>query len=155
MVDVAFAETVAGLNEIARLDYIYPEISDDGSLPPEQFDLAPMLGQPGVEFVKVGSEREPSGFFLLVQMNSVTWQFHTALTNTLRGPVAKAAVEGMFDLMFRHTPARKLVTFVPAFNRRAAMFAVTCGMTREGLLTSSFSKNNRLWDQAVFGITRG
>lgn len=154
-IDVSFAENAFGLNEIARLDYIYQDITDDGSPPASFFDIEPLLGRPGVEVVKVGKDKKPQGFFLLTQLNSITWQFHTALTLELRGPDAKKSVESMFDLMFTSTSAKKLVTFVPTFNRKAAMFAVTCGMSREGLLTSSFLKNNRLYDQVIFSIQRG
>ena len=91
---------------------------------------------------------------LMTKENLVTYWVHTNILPEGRGKIAiKAALKGI-KWMFDNTPCLKLNSWVPVFNRPAAVFAKQCGFKKEGLSEKSFMKNGKLYNQILFGLTK-
>jgi hypothetical protein len=152
---VRFERDAGPLNQILRIPSIFDASSEDGAADPNDVNLDAFANSSSARIVGAYCGQQLTGFFLLTQMSSVLWQFHTAIKPEFRGAAAMKAVQQMISLAFSELAAQKLITFVPTFNRGAAVFAVHCGLSRQGCITGSFLKNGELHDQIIFGISRG
>lgn len=124
---------------------IWPHIHDDGVEEPGPVDAD------GLYWLLIDGG---AGVFLLHQHNTVTYEVHTCLLPEMWGDKAKEATYLCRRWMFEHTPCRKLITNVPAYNLLALRFAKRCGMTTEGVNRKSYLKNGELMDQHVLGLTK-
>lgn len=153
-VRVQFEQDVSPLNSIVRRRDIYEATAEDGSPDPLDLDLAELSGNPSVRFVGAYAGEELAGFFLLTQMGSVLWQFHTAILPEHRGATAVVAAQRMLLLAFAQLGAEQIITFVPKFNRVASMYAGQIGLQRYGTVPQSFLKSGVAHDQILYGISR-
>ncbi len=67
---------------------------------------------------------------------------------------ALKAMRALFEWAWKNTPATRVVTKVPAFNRIALRFARRAGMTQFGINETSYRKNGTDHDQVLLGVTR-
>lgn len=131
---------------------IYPHIADDGCPPATEFEP---LEHPGVWYVLVRDEGRPLGLFVFVPQNSVCWEVHTCLLPWAWGRPAAIAAAEMARWIWEHTPCRRIVTSVAAYNRLALRFAERAGMTEYGRNPASWLKDGKLHDQVLLGMSRG
>jgi len=61
----------------------------------------------------------------------------------------------VLPFIFNNTSIRKLVAFIPAFNRLTVKLAKDAGFKQEGLISSAYAKNWRMHDLLVFGLSKG
>lgn len=130
---------------------VYPHLSDDGSLPADQFQ--PMAND-AIFYLLARDDKAPLGVFMLVPHNTVCYEVHTCmLPRAWGGPAQRAAFEGTL-WMFNHTKCTRIITNVPAYNTLAKRFAEDCGMTQFGINPKSFLKNGVLYDQYLLGVSK-
>lgn len=130
---------------------IYPHVSDDSSAPADSF-------QPPMHdsiYYLMPIDNEVMGVFMMVPVNAITFEVHTCILPEYWGKKAAEAARLCAEWMFAHTPCRKIITHVPAYNRLAYRFARQAGMTEEGRIKDSFLKNGQVYDQHLLGLSKG
>ena len=85
--------------------------------------------------------------------NGVTCQVHTSTTPELSGP-AKDFVAEAIAWGWENTRYSKIIYLVPSFNRLADRLCRSCGFKKEGIITKSFLKNFKLYDQVIYGMSK-
>ncbi|MDH3981272.1 MAG: GNAT family N-acetyltransferase [Kiritimatiellaceae bacterium] len=132
---------------------IYPDITDDGSPEPEDFNAA--SGENIYYLIVRRDDNEAVGLFFVHPHNAILYEIHTCLLPTCRGECADKAAQLVLDWIFEHITCEKLITHVPAFNKPAYSYAKRAGLVKEGVNRSSFLKDGQLYDLLLMGITRG
>ncbi len=94
------------------------------------------------------------GIFMLEPRNLVTYEVHTMLLPDARGKAVDIA-KGALHWVFYNTPCLKIITHVPSFNVLAKRLSSRCGMKLIGNNESSFLKDGILYDQFIYGISKG
>lgn len=129
---------------------VWPWISDDACGNPE--DYHPPITH-GVLFVKVLHEKTPIGCLMLVGVNAVTIEQHTALLPEWRNKFTKAAFLAELEFIRDILPTVKRIrTWVPAFNRPALCAARAVGFDECGKEEKSFLHGGQLHDMHLFGV---
>jgi len=134
------------VREILSHPSIWPHIHEDGTDEPapddhEQFHW--MLVSDGA----------PAGVFLLHPRTSRCLEMHTCLLPRIWGAGASEAARLLANYVFQELGALKLVTNVPASNRRALRFAQASGGKIEGVNRASFMRNGVMEDLIMLGLT--
>lgn len=130
---------------------IYAAASADGAPPAENFAPCELEG---IRYVAVRRDAETVGIWMLVPHSTVCWEIHTALLKTIRGKDAVLAAELMKQWVWSSTTCLRLITNVPAFNRRTIVFCHMVGMEPFGNNGKSFMKDGKLHDQLMFGLSK-
>ena len=105
-------------------------------------------------FVKVEDEGRVLGMFMLSPLNSVCFEIHTCLFPHIAPSTMFKIVEEGYKWLFEATCIKKLITYVPSFNKKALRFAKFSGMKEEGIITKSFLREGVLVDQILLGIEK-
>lgn len=134
---------------------IYPHVADDSAPPAEKFTSAKVVGAPGIHFLAPIVDGAPMGVFMLARQNGIMYEIHTCILPAYWGRQALDGAAAMVLWMFTNTSCRKLMTWVPVYNRLAYKFALRAGMVDEGLSKRSFLRNGVLFDQHLLGMERG
>lgn len=129
---------------------VYPTISDDGCPEASEFDVTTFFGP----FFLVLSPNEWT-VFVLVPVNSFTYEVHTNILPEGRGKLAIEACDEALFWVFSETNILKLITHVPISNVPAYALARKAGFKREGVNEKSWLKNGVLHDQLVLGLSKG
>jgi RimJ/RimL family protein N-acetyltransferase len=130
---------------------IWPFVSDDAS--GEAKDYRP-TEHPAIWYVAVHDADLFLGIFILTRQGACCMEIHTCLLPISWGARAQAALQGLFEWIWRHTECRRIISAVPEFNRLALQFGKRCGMTVYGVNEQSFLKSGNAWGQILLGITR-
>lgn len=126
---------------------IWPHIHEDGAEDWEPLD------HDGFHWMLV-TDPEPAGVFMVHARGAACYEMHTCLLPRLHGEQAARAAQLLAAWSFHETPCRKLITAVPAYNRRARRFALAGGMREEGINRASYLRNGQMIDQIMLGITK-
>ncbi len=107
-------------------------------------------------FVAVSYNAKLAALFMFDEKIPYCYDIHSALLPEFWGMklahlLGQAACRWMVD----NTACEKITTSVPSFNKPAYKMAVAAGMSLEGCNRQSFMKNGQLYDQALFGFTKG
>ena len=94
------------------------------------------------------------GVFMGEPRNMITYEVHTLLLPEARGKAVEIAT-GALHWIFHNTPCLKITTNVPSFNVLARRLSEQCGMKLIGNNESSFLKDGVLYDQFIYGISKG
>ncbi len=137
---------------VMRHPQIYPHISDDLSPEAGEFTAELLLQNPNVLVLKPMIGREPAGVFVFHPWNGVTYEVHSCVLPQWRGKNAAHAAMAAALWIFENTNARKIVTLIPEFNRRAYALAYRAGMRAEGVNKKSFLKDGALHDTILMGL---
>lgn len=92
------------------------------------------------------------GFVVFFPVNGVTYESHLCFLS--RGPVNQIAFRQMLGWMWANTRAERICGGIPDFNRAAIKFVEKCGFTEYGVNPQSWSKNRKLHDLVLYGISR-
>lgn len=95
----------------------------------------------------------PAGVFLVHPTGSHCYELHTCLLPRIWGAGATLAADLVLAHVFDVIGARKLITKVPASNRKALRYAQAAGLQIEGVNRASFLRNGAMEDQIMLGIT--
>jgi RimJ/RimL family protein N-acetyltransferase len=137
---------MAAVREILNHPAIFPYIHEDG------IEEANPIDHEGLHWLLV-SDDAPAGVFLAHAHNASCYEVHTSLLPRIWGSGAKHAAKLAQHALFREIGCKKIITNVPAYNRRALLFAKRCGMTIEGVNRASYLYGGNLIDQIILGIT--
>ena len=137
------------VREILAHKSIWPHIHEDGTTEPTPTD------HDALYWMLVLQDDNPAGVFLVHGRNAQCVEMHTCLLPCIWGSDANKAVRLLGDFIFYELGHKKVVTNVPAYNRRALRFAQANGMQIEGVNRASFLRNGQMIDQIELGITIG
>lgn len=137
------------VERLMRHPRVWPHLHDDGT--PE--DWKP-IDHEAIYWMLVTVAGAPLGVFLVHPVNSFCFEMHTCLWPELWGVQAHRAALLLGDWVFSDTVCRKMITNVPAYNRRALRFAKAGGMRQEGINRASFMRRGEMLDQIVLGVTK-
>ena len=143
--------------DAVRAIYCHPEMAAmffDGSIGPEQIEWRKVLRNTAAYYIIVSQNGEDLGLFLFYPMNLVTFELHVSFLPCHRGGIVREAALLAKEYMFTETPCRKVVAYVPAYNRSARVMAHMCGMKQEGINRKSFLKDGDLTDQYAMGFCK-
>ena len=140
---------LAYVREVMTHPAIWPHVSDDTG---DRDTYAPPDHESIYWLVPV--DAAPLGVFLVHPHSAVCWEVHTALLPQARGGKADEAAQALIAWVFGNTSCQKLITHVPAYNRRALAFAKRAGLVEEGRVTRSFLRRGSLIDQYLLGICK-
>ncbi len=139
------------VRQIITAPEIYRHVGDDGS--PKAEDYMPP-DNPAVIYLGVSDDGPVDGVFVLMPQNTATVEVHTCLTKPLWGQAVEACIRGI-QWIWENTGYQRIVTNVPVPNRLAAKLSTRSGMEMFGVNKASFLKDGRLYDQLMFGISKG
>lgn len=146
---------------------VYPQVSDDYSPKPEEWepakgddvwyvlvrDLTPGGRESGTLFK--GETGEILGLWVLHPHLRTCWEIHTCLLPNAYGPRARKAVRELIPWGWEHLPeCVRVITQVPQYNRIALLFAIQAGMEQYGMNPKSYLKGGMLHDVILLGISR-
>lgn len=139
------------IRQIMTHPRVYPSITDDFSVPAEEFHP---IENDGLIYVIARIDGEPVGAMLGVPENGIELRVHHYLLPETWGNVAAYVVESALDWLWKNTGYKRVLGKTPAFNRLALKFAMKMGMEVIGIDRQSIQKHGRLWDQFIFGMSR-
>lgn len=129
---------------------VYPSISDDYSLPPQELNQA--ISE---SIIYLGAYSDQYlGLFMIHQHNGILYEGHTCLLPVAWGRATECA-KACIAWIFENTACRRLITTVPDGNALALRLALRSGMTQYGHNPESIQKGGRLIGQSLLGITKG
>lgn len=148
--------------EILRLFYLDERIwlptQCDNSFDAESLDYDALAEYEGEERIFVVSEYEGKvvGLFMFEQSNPICYDIHSAILPKYWGKgISSHCGLAASWWIFHETDCEKITTSVPSYNHSAKRMAVNAGMTPEGINRASFMKDGVIYDQNLFGFTKG
>ena len=129
---------------------LYDWHSDDGS--PAREDYDPPQSD-AIWYILARDNETILGIWMLVPHNAIEYEVHTCLLPGHGYRRGRTAARECADWIWANTPARRLITKVPAFNRIAYKFAIDAGFELIGTDKKSFLKHGKLYDQALLGLS--
>lgn len=130
---------------------VYALAAQDGAPVPENFRPCE---HEGIYYVLIRLDGAPAGVWMLVPHSPICYEIHTALLPILRGRDAIVAAHIGREWLWNSTPCLRLITNVPAYNRRAVMFSRMVGMKEFGRNEKAFMKDGKLHDLLMFGLSK-
>ena len=94
------------------------------------------------------------GLFAIAPQNAICYELHSRILPEAWGPLAREALKGIIQWTFANTPALRIVTFCPSYNRLAVKIGLRVGFTEYGVNPKSWMKGGKLWDQILMGISK-
>jgi hypothetical protein len=108
---------------------------------------------PSFWYVAAHDGDEYLGCFLFEQ-RGICFEVHTCLLPSCGPFRAVRAARGVVEWIWQNTPARRIITNVPAFNRGAYKLARLAGLQEFGANQSSFQRGGELYDQILLGVSK-
>ena len=139
------------VGEIMRHEALYDKCADD--FEPAREDFRPREDE-AIWYVLVYDDAELLGLFALAPQNAICWEIHTRLLPHAWGPRSLVALKKVIEWVWRATPALRLVTTVPAYNRLALSFGRRAGFEQYGVNPQSWQRDGKLHDQVLLGISK-
>lgn len=130
---------------------IFPHIGDDSTGTREEFQVNK---NPLIWYVLVHHWDEMLGLIAFVPRNSATYEVHCCLLPEAWGWRARLAAKDLRAWMWNHSPARRIVAQVPAFNRLALNFAKDAGMVEYGVNERALLKGGKMHDLICLGVSK-
>lgn len=136
------------IRAIITHDAIWDDANDDGTPPRETFQ--PVIAD-SLYYLVPELDGAPMGVFMVAPHNSTTYEWHTAILPQYRGKYAIKACRLALEWMREHSPALKIITWVPVEARHVYSYARACGFILEGRSENALLKNGKLQDQFLMG----
>ena len=87
---------------------------------------------------------DENALFLFAPVNHITYEMHVAIIEgAARKKGRNYAVESA-RWIFKNTPCRKIITYIPDYHQRSIMYAKVCGMEEQCRISDSFLKEGKL-----------
>lgn len=106
------------------------------------------------QFIGAFSEGALAGAWLVKPWNNITYEIHGGVHPDYWGD-SEPLYRAMGIHLFKFTPCLKLIAIIPSCNPLVRKMAIRLGMAHEGTVKDSFQKNWKLYDQFIYGITKG
>jgi len=143
---------LADVDRILKDDSVFPYITDDGGMGPEEMRSYAYQLLDNVKFYIL--KPRANTIVIFIPSNCITYDVHVA---AIQGGGRKHAVKDATAAvmwMLENTEAQKFTTLAPRCNRRAGIFARMCGMVREGTITKAYQKDGKIYDIDIFGADK-
>ena len=143
-------DDIEKVERVLKADEIYPNITDDGSVPVEEFTIREVLESELNYFLM------PNDNMLVIMhpANSITYECHVNVLNVGRNETLKDESRKVLDYIFNKTPCRKMTAWVPSKYMNVMKYCIRIGMQREGTCEKSYLKDGVLYDRYLFGLTK-
>lgn len=129
---------------------VYECLIDDGCGPASEFRPS---DSPAVIYALVIDDGRAAGVFMFVPENTITCQVHTCLDPSMWGRSVEAAKEAA-KWIWSNTGFLRINTQVPVSNKLAERLSKLSGMTQYGLCPKAFKRGGKLWDIALYGMSK-
>ena len=144
MIELRKIDCLDLINSIKLNASVIDDISDDQTKGVFLTELPSFMS-----FYGVFDDGNCVGFFAIQSHNSVTVEIHTTLLPECRGRNALIAGELIIDLIL--STHKKIISYIPEYNKKALVYAQVLGFEIEGLIKNSFLKNGKLYKQYLVG----
>ena len=142
------------IKSVITQPYIWPYVHDD--MVQDSKDYAPIEPIDGIiDYLGVFDGEEFKGIFVLMQINFITFEIHTALLKSCRGKAAVIAANAVVDWIFNNTQCKRLITQIPENNLPAELLAQSAGMKEYGFNPDSFQLAGEIYSLKLYGVTKG
>ena len=126
---------------------IYTDVSDDSSLPPNEYEVHPDVT------ALVVYDPEPVACSILYPRNGCSYEIHTQTLPAWRGNSLKYN-RAMLAWIWENMPVERLIATIPEWNKRALKHTMKLGFEVEGICPKSFMKDGILMNQTHIGLGR-
>jgi len=130
---------------------VWPHLVDD--FHPAQQDFEP-CDHPEIWYVLVRDGEELLGMWMFVPENGVCWEAHTCLLPGHGYRRARQAARELAPWVWQHTPCKRLLAKIPAYNYWALRFARDVGFQQFGVNDKSYQKHGKIYGQVYLGLSR-
>ena len=151
MIKRATKEDIPFVNSVLGDDSVFPFASDDYTDVNIRWKAGEILLNRPEIWVLISNEYT---VFVLNPLNPILYEVHTSILTGGRGRKGIEAGKETIAWFFNNSPAQKIISFIPEFNRPARIYARACGMKKEGVVTKSYFKFGKLHDQIIVGIEK-
>lgn len=136
---------------------IYPLITDDGSPKPEdyfpidsacRYYLIPWL----INLDHVPPT--PMGIIAFYALSHVLYESHIFILPEYRHQSSLEIGNKSLAWLWKHTYAKKVISFIPITKPHVIKYVTKLGFSQEGFCPHSFSSDQKLIDQYIYGIGR-
>lgn len=136
------------IKAVVKLPSLWATVAEDGS----GYDSwEPDLNEC---WLKAEDENGLIGLFNYHQFTGFCAQVHPMILTDRRGSESiKAGIESL-RWVFENTDCMKVLALVPVIYRNVKLYAMKCGLTNEAKISSIYTKNGKIHDMWVLGITR-
>jgi RimJ/RimL family protein N-acetyltransferase len=100
------------------------------------------------------TDKEVIGLYNLHPINGITLQIHPMILPEYRGEKAYRSGVQVLKWVIENTDYQKVFCYIPTLYRNVILFALRCGMVKEGINRRSWLKNGKIHDMVMLGITR-
>lgn len=128
------------VDKILKHSDVFNFITDDFSLPIDEFTGAPLLENDAV-YVLIDDGESFCSIF--IPQNGILYSGHQNVLPEIRGKKAVEIGKMMCQWMFNNTNCEKIIGYVPETNKPAKMFAFMMGFKFEHRLTGAMRKDGR------------
>lgn len=139
------------VRSLATHPRVWEGITDDDCPPREEWRPSE---NPSVVYLLALIGADPVGYWMLVPHASYLWECHTVLTPAAWGLIARELADAAIRWVWHNTPARRIITHVPEYNRVALRFALVNGFVEYGRNPNSFMKHGKTWTVIELGIDK-
>lgn len=147
-ITVEFSEDYGFFDQVLSDPEIFDKVSPDGV---EALTVSNLVKNS--VFILVRKENQKVGFFVCEFVGGDTWRVHTNLMKECRGTDAIRAGKKGCDLMFRRTPATRLVSECHGYAPEALQFAKGCGFKSDFVKCVPWVKNKQFYDITCVSLT--
>jgi hypothetical protein len=143
-------DDIEQVERVLKSDEIYSCITDDGSLPVEEFTIKAVLENELCYFLMPNENM----LVMMQPINSITYDCHVNVLNAGRNETLIKESRKTLDYIFSQTPCRKMIAWIPFKYENVARYATRIGMEIEGVSKQSYLKDGILYDRYLFGLTK-
>lgn len=93
--------------------------------------------------------------FIFTPYSNEIYTGHSFVIKDGRGKKAIYGGKSAVKWMFENTGCIKIFGFTPEYAKHTILFNRLLGFKQEGLLTKSLTKDGKLFDQIIFGLSKG
>jgi hypothetical protein len=133
-------------------DSVFPWICDDGTNDKSRFEteLQVLLSREDMFFLS------PSEYciYMLSPFLTGAYVIHTCILPNGRGKEAFKHGRELLKYCFETLKMNKMISYVPSYNRKTLLYALRCGMKKEGTMRGAWQHDNNMYDVDFVGLTR-
>jgi len=140
------------LSRLCRSEDVYVPSSDDytDARYVQRF-IDNCLSQPSIWIM--GRDPRHEAYIMSPLHNLTTYICHVAVRRDHRGPSTLRAAAAAGAMVFRNTPCRTVLAFIPVGNRTAQFFTIQLGFHRIGATLGTHKKGGEFRPEIIYELT--
>lgn len=151
MIEIERTYDMELIKKIITHPRVYPYARDDQSPPPDKFHPT---NHPLIIYLLTRKNGKPAGVMMGVPENGICIRAHHYFLPIIWGKAAMEAALQAINYIWNNTAYQRIVGKTPLCNVLAIRFAFKIGMECVGFDRKSVQIKGKLWDQAIFGMSR-